>query len=162
MKNITTSGQNAELVKALLQQKIEFLIVGGLAVAFYLEIDDETFKRSIGVDIDILIDKTSFSQLKTALFSLGLDISWDESLEPIRIPIPHNGINADIITPKQGIDFTNLWERREEGAVDSSRCWFISKLDLLNMKRTALKEATDPQKQEKHQRDIQILLKDSN
>lgn len=75
MKNITTSGQNAELVKALLQQKIEFLIAGGLAVAFYLETDDETFKRSIGVDIDILIDKTSFSQLKVALFPLGLDIS---------------------------------------------------------------------------------------
>ncbi len=114
-----------EFVQLLNAHKVEYLIVGGYAVAFH------GFPRSTG-DIDFWIKPfpENAERLMKALIDFGfgsVDLSKDDFLKKdqvIQLGFPPNRI--DIMTNVSGVEFDECWKEKEEIDFEGEKINFIS------------------------------------
>ena len=125
----------AELVGALNQKKVEFVIVGAHAVAFH------GYARGTK-DLDILIRSSpeNIPRVLAALRdfgfgSLGLkeaDFAGDNVVE---LGYPPNRV--DLLSGLSGVDTEKVWKTRVKGTYQGHPAYFISRQCLLENKRAA-------------------------
>ena len=112
-----------EFIELLNSHKVDYLIVGGHAVAFH------GHPRYTG-DIDFLVRPTeeNASRIVAAIKEFGfsdaesLKLSFVEQNKVIQIGRPPNRI--DILTSASGIEFEEAWARSVEGAIDGVQVRF--------------------------------------
>ena len=150
---IVTFHTNGELLKTFTRYGVEFLVVGGVAVYHY-------GCRSYD-DLDLMVDPTleNGAKLVEACTQLGPPPSeWTAEtiakpgLKILRMKRVHY---ADIITPPEGVDFASLHARSGPIEVNGQACRVISKSDLIEMKRLAIK--TIEAEARKHRNDLECL-----
>ena len=113
---------------------VRYLVIGGFAYSFYAE-------PRYTKDIDILINNSqeNTGKLIKALHTFGFTdtaLSQKDFLEPGQvIQLGVAPVRIDILTSIKGIDFRNLWENRVAGRYGDIEVLFISKKDLIRLKR---------------------------
>lgn len=125
-----------EFIVLLNSHSVEYLIVGGHAVAFH------GHPRYTG-DIDFVIRATpgNAQQLLGVMGAFGFGsagIAERDLLQPgqiIQLGYPPNRI--DILTSISGVDFDSAWESRVETIIDELPVHLIGWDDLLQNKRTS-------------------------
>ena len=125
-----------EFIALLSSHSVEYLIVGGHAVAFH------GHPRFTG-DIDFFIRATpsNVQRLLAVLNDFGfgsLGITDRDLLEPKRIVQlgrPPNRI--DLLTSISGVDFDSAWESRIDSIMDDQRVIMIGWNELLRNKKAA-------------------------
>ena len=139
-----------EFIELLNSHGVEYLVVGGHAVAFH------GYPRYTG-DIDFPVRPTqeNASQIVSAIERFGL--SDAESLKStlvqqekiVQIGRPPNRI--DILTSASGIDFEATWERAISGSLDGLPVRFPDLVSLLKNKRASAraKDLADVEELEK-------------
>jgi len=124
-----------EFIECLNKRRVEYLLVGGHAVAFH---GWPRFTK----DIDFWINPTreNAERLLLALDDFGFsDIGlspedFSEKGKVVQLGLPPNRI--DLITTAEGIDFSSSWSRRIETDYAGSILLVIHKDDLLQNKKT--------------------------
>ena len=125
-----------EFVELLNSQKVEFLVVGGHAVAFHRH------PRYTG-DIALFVRPTpeNAERVIEALREFGfaeLDIGVDDLTRPnsiVQLGRPPSWI--DLLTSISGVDFKSAWSSRVPAELDSLPVSFIGLPDLLKNKQAA-------------------------
>ena len=120
-----------EFIKLLNEHKVEYLIVGGYAVAFH------GYPRyTKDLDVWIWLEMKNATKLLTALKDFGfekLGLTENDFLDPnivVQLGYPPNRI--DIITDLSGVDFRSCFAQRVKINIDDLEINFI---DLENLKR---------------------------
>jgi len=141
-----------ELLKLLEEHNVEYLIVGGYAVAFH---GYPRFTKDIDIyynisAINILglqkaLEKFGFTtkDLPAELFySKGNIITF--GIEPVRV---------DLINEISGVEFNDAWENRARGNYGTSEVNFINKSDLIKNKTSTprLQDKADAEKLSENQ-----------
>ncbi len=125
-----------EFVELLNSHGVEYLIVGGHAVAFH------GHPRYTG-DIDFFVRMTpsNVQRLLAVLDDFGfgsLSITERDLLEPQRIiQLGHPPNRIDLLTSISGVDFDSAWETRIESTMDDQPVIMIGWNELLRNKRAA-------------------------
>jgi hypothetical protein len=136
-----------ELLKLLEEQKVEYLIVGGYAVAFH---GYPRFTK----DIDIFYRRSSenIKKLQTALIKFGfpsheLPEELFQSKENV-ITFGIEPVRVDIISEIDGVDFDQAWGKRVRGSYGEAEVNFISRIDLIKNKKSTsrLQDKADAEK----------------
>ena len=136
-----------EFIALLNSHSVEYLIVGGHAVAFH------GHPRFTG-DIDFFVRATAANveQLLAVLHAFGfgeLGISVEDLLEPGRVvQLGHPPNRIDIMNSVSGVQFAEAWERRVRTIMDDQPVALIGWEDLLKNKRASgrQKDAADVEK----------------
>ena len=128
----------SELLQKLYAEGVEFLIVGGYAVARYAE---PRFTKDLDIWIRNSLENaakvyTVLAEFGAPLKSDGLsandftsdDLTYQIGVAPIRI---------DVMTRIDGVAFGEAWERREEGMMAGVKAYFISRNDLIQNKEAS-------------------------
>lgn len=119
-----------ELLRLLEKNEVEYLIVGGYAVAFH------GFPRfTKDIDLFYLATTNNICKLRNALLAFGFaspelpaDIFREKGtiitfgIEPVRV---------DIINDIAGVEFIDAWEHRVRGKYGNVEVNFIGKTDLI-------------------------------
>ncbi len=125
-----------EFIALLNSRGVEYLIVGGHAVAFH---GHPRFTADI--DFFVAISPATAAKLIEVLNAFGfgsLGLKPDDFLEQdsiIQLGYPPNRI--DIVTGINAVTFTDAWKRRVAGTLDGIPVQFIDKDLLLKNKRAA-------------------------
>jgi len=139
-----------EFIELLNSHRVEYLVVGGHAVAFH------GYPRYTG-DIDFLVrpSEENASRLVAVIERFGL--AEADNLKPtlmqrekiVQIGRPPNRI--DILTSASGIDFEEAWERASSGSLDGLPVRFPDLGSLLKNKRASgrAKDLADVEELEK-------------
>ena len=125
-----------EFVECLTQHRVEYLLVGGHAVAFH---GWPRFTK----DIDFWIRPSADNALRilTVLHEFGFgDVGleatdFSEPGKVIQLGIPPNRI--DLVTAIDGVVFESAWDRRVEAEYAGLPLYIIHLDDLLQNKRTS-------------------------
>ena len=136
-----------EFIVLLNSHHVEYLVVGGHAVAFH------GHPRFTG-DIDFLIRRTADNaervlNVLTAFGFGGVGITEEDLLQPARVvQLGHPPNRIDILTSISGVAFEVAWEGRVATELDSQIVNLIGWNDLLQNKRAAgrAKDLADVQK----------------
>jgi hypothetical protein len=136
-----------ELLRLLEEHQVEYLVVGGYAVAFH---GYPRFTKDI--DIYYNISPGNIRKLQESLLNFGFtskDLSDDLfntkgniitfGVEPVRV---------DIINDISGVEFADAWGQRVRGHYGDVGVNFIGKLDLIKNKRSTprLQDKADAEK----------------
>ncbi len=122
-----------EFVECLNSNKVEYLIVGALAVSWH------GFSR-YSADIDFFLRSTQSNaeHVLQAIRQFGfgsLDISVDDFVTPGRvIQLGHEPNRIDLLTSISGVDFEDAWSTRVAGQIDGLAVNFIGRDALLRNK----------------------------
>jgi hypothetical protein len=141
-------GANREFVDALVRADARFLIVGGVAVKFYVP------ERPVE-DLDLLIEpsKGNASKVLTAVSSSPLfrrDITVEKLIRPkLQICVKIFEYYMDILTPGPDLDFIEAWNMAAEGRIGNTRVRVAAIATLLR----SLSSSQEP----KHARDRELL-----
>jgi hypothetical protein len=123
-----------ELLWFLARHRARYLIIGGHAVMLYTE-------PRYTKDLDIWVDPgvANAQRVYRALGEYGAPL---EGLTPE--DFTHDGfqigvepVRVDILTTLSGLRFDSAWKRRNTVTVEKRRVHFISKRDLIRLKRAA-------------------------
>ena len=125
-----------ELLRLLNLKKVDYLVVGGYAVAFH------GYPRATG-DIDIWIAISKNNSLKTVdvLKKFGFNVpSLNAGLflkkgKNIRLGNPP--LRVEILTSIEGVKFEECYEKKRRVAIDGIRINFISLSDLKKNKKAS-------------------------
>ena len=125
-----------ELLRLLEEYQVEYLIVGGYAVAFH---GYPRFTKDI--DIYYSISKKNIAKLRKALSKFGFALKdlpagifltkgniITFGIEPVRV---------DIINEIAGVKFKDAWKKKVRGRYGKVEVNFIGKRDLIKNKRLA-------------------------
>ena len=127
----------SQLISALDENRIEYAVCGGLALAIH------GFARAT-LDIDVLIQPESLEKAYTVGaengFDIrGLDISFKERAVEIRrvSKIDDNGevLSLDLLLVTPQVE--DVWETREKIDFLGNKLWVVSQTGLIKMKRLA-------------------------
>jgi hypothetical protein len=116
--------------------KVEYLIVGGYAVAFHAE---PRFTK----DLDILVSASQENAHRVfqALRAFGASLSGltekDFEKEGYFYQMGKPPLRVDILMSIDGVEFNDAWTRRVESVIGDVRAFFISKEDLIAAKTAA-------------------------
>lgn len=133
-----------ELFECLNNHNVEFVIVGGYAVAFH------GAPRFTGdMDVYIHADKPNAEKIVRALGDFGfgsLKLTADDFLVPgdvIRLGVPP--VRIDFITLIDGVDWSEVWAGRIAGQYAGVPVDFIGRAELVRNKRATnrLKDKAD-------------------
>lgn len=140
MKQLFTFGENDLLVRELLRHDVRFLIVGGLAVQFYVP------EREAD-DLDLLIEQTpeNAERLFSTFTELHLTPQFEKHIisQPSERPqqLPLKAIYyADIVTPGRDIDFAVEWLRSSQALLWQNCVRVAARELLISMKRSSGRE----------------------
>lgn len=136
-----------EFIELLNSHEVEYLIVGGHAVAFH------GHPRFTG-DIDFFVRATpaNIQRVLAALKAFGfgeLGISVDDLLSPGRVvQLGHPPNRIDLMNAVSGLEFGEAWQRRIKTIMDDQQVNLIGWEDLLTNKRASgrQKDAADVEK----------------
>jgi len=140
MQQLHTFGGNEPLLVELLRCGVRFLVVGGLAVRFYVA------ERQAD-DLDLLVEQTSenANRLFQAMTSLGLEPEFPQSTiaipgeRPQQLPLKRYHY-ADIVTMGRDVNFPKEWAQSQEAFIGHSRVRIASRELLIAMKRKVGRE----------------------
>ncbi len=136
-----------DLLRLLEELKVEYLIVGGYAVAFH---GYPRFTK----DIDIYYNRSpeNIRNLQAALIRFGfaendLPIDLFQSKENV-ITFGIEPVRVDIISEIDGVEFDDAWQKKVRGNYGKVEVNFISRIDLLKNKKSTsrLQDKTDVEK----------------
>ena len=123
-----------ELLELFRSKGVEFLVVGGHAVAFH------GYPR-LTEDLDLFVrpDLANGQRIVAALEAFGfgsLDITpADFQADDRVIQLGRVPNRVDLLTRLYAVDFTAAWARRIPADLDGSPVWMISREDLIRNKR---------------------------
>jgi Nucleotidyl transferase of unknown function (DUF2204) len=125
-----------EFFRLLNENSVEYVIVGGYAVAFH------GFVRATK-DIDVLFRNTpaNIKRLMSALVGFGIQESdmimntFSEQGRIIRMGSPPMMI--ELINAVGGVTFDEIWQNKVSGHYGNVSVFFLSKNDLLKSKKAA-------------------------
>ena len=130
-EDIWTFGTNGDLLAALNTAGVRYLVVGGVAVRFYVQ-------ERQPEDLDLLLDNTleNVERFAAVLVGQGLQPLSVEKVvtggpTQIRLKVFHN---ADVVTLERGFDFDAAWADAVEGRVNQKPVRFISRARLIELK----------------------------
>jgi hypothetical protein len=148
------TGSNAELVHALTAKHVEFVLVGGLAVAWYCS------ERSAD-DMDLLLNPTpeNSARVSSALSSVRLHGFSDESFTRPGVQIPlKQHFYAELLTPRaEGPTYSEALVGAEKAKLFDRLVDVASAAVLIRMKELAATSAET--QRDKHAKDIECLRK---
>ena len=113
---------------------VEFLVVGGHAVAFH-------GRPRLTEDLDLFVrpDLKNGERIVHALQKFGfgsLDLTPADFLADDRvIQLGRAPNRVDLLTRLYGVDFSDAWARRVAARLDDAQVWIISREDLIRNKR---------------------------
>ena len=113
---------------------VEFLVVGGHAVAFH-------GRPRLTDDLDLFVrpDLKNGERIVQALQTFGfgsLDLTPADFLADDRvIQLGRAPNRVDLLTRLYGVDFSDAWGRRVAARLDDAQVWIISRDDLIKNKR---------------------------
>jgi hypothetical protein len=125
-----------EFLKLLNKKKVEYVVVGGYAVAFH------GFVRATK-DIDILFhnSKQNIQRLKFVLNNFGFpadslsDVVFSEQGKIIRMGVLP--VMIELINVISGVSFKTAWKNRVTGVYGKTKVLYLSKPDLLKNKKAS-------------------------
>ena len=123
-----------ELLELFRSKGVEFLVVGGHAVAFH------GYPR-LTEDLDLFVrpDVANGQRIVSALQDFGfgsLDITAaDFEADDRVIQLGRAPNRVDVLTRMYGVEFSAAWERRVAAHLDDVPVWMISREDLIRNKR---------------------------
>lgn len=123
-----------ELLALLIANQVEFLVVGGHAVAFY------GYPR-FTEDLDLYVRPSRENAARTmaALQAFGfgnVGIAAEDFVADDRvIQLGRAPNRVDLLTRLWGVDFDEAWARRVTGTLDDLPVAMLSKADLIRNKR---------------------------
>jgi hypothetical protein len=123
-----------ELLALFRSHGVEFLVVGGHAVAFH-------GSPRLTEDLDLFVrpDVANGKRIVDALRAFGfgsLDITADDFVADDRvIQLGRTPNRVDLITRLYGVDFADAWQRRVSAEIDGADVWMIARDDLVANKR---------------------------
>ncbi len=125
-----------ELLQLLNSKTIEYLVVGGYAVAFH------GHPRATGdIDIWIAISKDNACKTVEALEEFGFntpDLKDEIFLEEGRnIRLGNEPLRIEILTSIDGVEFNDCYKNRNTVTIDNVQINFISLQDLKKNKKTS-------------------------
>ena len=141
-------GANTEFVDALVRADARFLIVGGVAVKFYVP------QRAVE-DLDLLVERTkgNASKVLTAVSSSPLfrrNITVGQLIRPkLQICVKMFECYMDILTPGPDLDFIEAWNMAAEARIGNARVRVAAIATLLQLLSSS--------QQPKHARDREAL-----
>ena len=125
-----------ELLELLNSKKIEYLLVGGYAVAFY------GYPRTTGdMDVWVAISKNNADKTVEALRDFGFNVPelkselFLEKGKNIRMGNPP--LRIEILTSIDGVEFAECYENRTVITIDGIEVNFISLKDLKKNKKAS-------------------------
>lgn len=125
-----------ELLELLNSKEIEYLVIGGYAVALY------GYPRATGdMDIWVAISKDNARKIVEALKEFGFDTPqlkesiFLEKEKNIRMGNPP--LRAEILTSIDGVEFPECYKNRKVVTIDDSEINFISLDDLKRNKKAS-------------------------
>jgi Nucleotidyl transferase of unknown function (DUF2204) len=125
-----------EFLKLLHKRNVEYVVVGGYAVAFH------GYVRATK-DIDILFNnsKVNIRRLKGVLNEFGFpadslsDVAFSEQGKIIRMGVAP--VMIELINAISGVSFKTAWKNRIAGRYGKTDIYYLSKSDLLKNKKAS-------------------------
>ncbi|MFQ5615420.1 MAG: nucleotidyltransferase [Anaerolineales bacterium] len=123
---------------SLQKHKVKYVVIGGIASVLH-GVPRATF------DLDILIEATpaNAKRLLEALIEAGLgtaSLITAEGLLAHEITIFKDRVRVDVQTRTLGIEFGEVWKRRETMDFQGQEFYVLAKADLIASKRAAGRE----------------------
>jgi hypothetical protein len=125
-----------DILRVFSLYKVEYLIIGGYAVAFHAE---PRFTK----DLDILVraSQENARRVFQALRAFGAPLSGlnekDFEQEGYFYQMGTPPLRVDILMSIDGVEFSDAWARRVESTIGDLEAFFISKEDLIAAKMAA-------------------------
>ncbi len=123
-----------ELLALFTSHRVEFLVVGGHAVAFH---GYPRFTEDL--DLFVRADPDNASRVMSALEAFGfgqIGLSASDFIADDRmIQLGRAPNRVDLLTRLWGIEFDEAWSRRVQGEIDQIPLSIISRADLIRNKR---------------------------
>jgi hypothetical protein len=131
MNDIWVAGGNTDVLAMLARNDVRFLVVGGVAVRFYID------QREVD-DLDILVDngRDNAERCMAAIGMLGYESGFDvhDIMKPkVRIPLKHLHY-AELLTPAADFDFEAELSRSATGQVNGWAVQIAAPELLIEMK----------------------------
>ena len=150
--SLWSSGDNSPLIQAFIDADVEFIVVGGLAVAWY-------WPERLADDMDLLINPTVENSVRVMKILRSQCLQIDEKTsfvrEGLQVPLKTRHY-AELLTPKnQGESFMQSAAKAIQGKLFNFPVLIAAKETLISMKSFA-DGTTDPLL-EKHRRDLKVL-----
>ena len=150
--NLIHFAANAELIRAFARFDVQFVVIGGLAVAWYCS------ERQAD-DMDLLVEPTAenSARIEEALASIGIPNVPAAAFIRSDLQVPLKQIfYAELLTPRTGQpSFADISVSAVDAKLFGIPVRVASRATLLHMKRAAV--ASGDASAEKHQRDIALL-----
>lgn len=123
-----------DILSAFSNEKVEFIVVGGYAIAFH------GYVRGTGdIDLWIRISEDNAERVWKALIKFGAPL-FELSMEDLKTPgmvyqmgLPPNRI--DVINKVEGLEFDSAWSKREFVELHGLTIPIVAKQELLVNKR---------------------------
>jgi len=149
---LTHFGANEELIRVFKVSEVEFIVIGGLAVAWYCS------DRQAD-DMDLLVNPTPENSARISQALNGLHMSGYSAAsftQPgLQVPLKHI-YYAELLTPKnEGLTYSEVDKDAVDAKLFSIPIRLASVASLIQMKEQAI-SATEAQR-EKHVKDIERL-----
>ncbi len=125
-----------DILRVFSLYKVEYLIIGGYAVAFHAE---PRFTK----DLDILVraSQENARRVFQALRAFGAPLSGltekDFEQEGYFYQMGTPPLRVDVLMSIDGVEFSDAWTRRVETTIGDVEAFFISKEDLITAKTAA-------------------------
>jgi hypothetical protein len=124
-----------ELIATLQSHRVEFLVVGAHALAFY-------GRPRFTEDLDLFLRRSAANEaaLTAALLEFGLPIKPEAinrlmNLDRQMVVLGNEPNAVDLLTFLDGVDFDSSWENRVAGELGGIPVYFISREDYIRTKR---------------------------
>ncbi len=136
-----TNSDFKELLNALNEYEVKYLVIGGYAVMLYTE---PRFTK----DLDIWVEATQENgrRVYAALARFGAPLAGvtaaDFSQQGLFYQMGRPPVRVDILTSVTGMQFEEAWPKRVEKDFGGVRTFFLSREDLIQIK-TALGRPQD-------------------
>ena len=146
------TGSNEEIIVAFSERAVEFVVIGGLAVAWYCSARQAD-------DMDLLVSPSpeNSARIFQALSRLGLTGFTDSSFSKLGLQVPLKERHyAELLTPrKDGPTFSAVAESAVKGEVFNVPAFIASASSLIQLKEMAV--ASAEASKQKHLNDIECL-----
>ena len=151
-QQISLFGANQELLIQLVTANVRLLVVGGVAVRFYVP------TRPVD-DLDILVESTLENAEKVMDVLLRLRLTPNFSVVDLARPNVHLPIKgyhyADILTPPTGFDFADAYARASVGCVTHNSEFALVRVTAIDALLALIRRT--PDLDEKRRNDIAVL-----